>query len=202
MNSTTRFVPLVLLAVLAVSSLTACASKSQYNEALARGDSLAVVNAQLQTEYDSLQNLFASEVEASALEFELLRDGIEIELPSDLLFESGSLEVRADGQDFGAKLAEYLRGTEYLIFVTGYTDSQVPIGNLARRYPTNWELSSARAALAVRYLVGEGVASERFWAIGRADNDAVATNDTPEGRAQNRRLRLILRPVELITSTP
>ncbi len=172
MHTTARFAPLALVAVLAVSSLTACASKSQYEGAVARGDSLALVNAQLQAEYDSLQNLFASEIESAALDLELLRDGIEIELPSDLLFKSGSLEVDTDQGEFGPKL-----------------------------YPTNWELSSARAALAVRYLAGEGVADHRLWVIGRAANDPVATNDTPEGRALNRRLRVIVRPVELVTNT-
>ena len=201
MHTTARFAPLALLAVLAVSSLTACASKSQYNEAVARGDSLALVNAQLQAEYDSLQNLFASEMESAGLDFDLLRDGIEIELPSDLLFRSGSLEIDTDQGEFGPKFVEYLKGNDYLVFVTGYTDSQNPIGNLAQRYPSNWELSSARAALAVRYLAGEGVADERLWAIGRAANDPVATNDTPEGRAHNRRLRVLLRPVELVTNT-
>ena len=122
--------------------------------------------------------------------------------PSDLLFRSGSLEVNTDQGEFGPKFVEYLKGNDYLVFVTGYTDSQNPIGSLAQRYPTNWELSSARAALAVRYLASEGVADERLWAIGRAANDSVATNDTPEGRAQNRRLRVILRPVELVTNTP
>jgi chemotaxis protein MotB len=201
MHITARFAPLTLVAALAVSNLTACASKSQYEGAVARGDSLALVNAQLQAEYDSLQNLFASEIESAALDLELLRDGIEIELPSDLLFKSGSLEVDTDQGEFGPKFAEYLKGNEYLVFVTGYTDSQDPIGNLAQRYPTNWELSSARAALAVRYLAGEGVADHRLWVIGRAANDPVATNDTPEGRALNRRLRVIVRPVELVTNT-
>ena len=78
MHTPPRFAPLALVTVLAVSNLTACASKSQYNEAVARGDSLALVSAQLQAEYDSLQNLFASEIESAALDFELLRDGIEI----------------------------------------------------------------------------------------------------------------------------
>ncbi len=201
MHTTARFAPLALVAALTVTSLTACASKSQYNEAVARGDSLALVNAQLQAEYDSLQNLFASEMESAGLDFDLLRDGIEIELPSDLLFRSGSMEIDTDQGEFGPKFVEYLKGNDYLVFVTGYTDSQNPIGNLAQRYPSNWELSSARAALAVRYLAGEGVADERLWAIGRAANDPVATNDTPEGRAHDRRLRVLLRPVELVTNT-
>jgi len=202
------FTGLVTVAV-AMSSLAACASKSSYDTAVSRGDSLQAdntqlqaANARLQGQYDSLQNLFSDEMQEASLDMELLRDGIEIELPSDLVFESASLELKADGKEFGTKLVNYLKGNQYLVFVTGYTDSQNPIGNLAQRYPTNWELSAARAALAVRYMVGEGLMAKRMWAIGRADQDPVASNSTADGRAQNRRLRIVLRPPELVGSTP
>jgi hypothetical protein len=135
MRSLTRAVPYVTLVALALTN-SACASKKEYDASVARGDSLQTANVRLQAEYDSLQNLFATEMEAASLDMQLLRDGIEIELPADLLFESGSLEVKRDGREFGMKLADYLKGNDYLVFVTGYTDSQNPIGNLARRYPT------------------------------------------------------------------
>jgi chemotaxis protein MotB len=202
MRALTRAVPYVIVVVLALTNLSACASKSEYNAAVARGDSLQVANVELQAEYDSLQNLFSTEMEAASLDMELLRDGIEIELPADLLFESGSLQVKRDASEFGMKLVDYLKGNDYLVFVTGYTDSQNPIGNLAQRYPTNWELSAARAALAVRFLVGEGLSDDRFWAVGRAANDPVASNSTPEGRTKNRRLRLVLRPSGVVYNTP
>jgi chemotaxis protein MotB len=202
MRALTRAVPYVIVVVLALTNLSACASKSEYNAAVVRGDSLQTANVQLQAEYDSLQNLFATEMEAASLDMQLLRDGIEIELPADLLFESGSLTVKKDEREFGMKLVNYLKGNDYLVFVTGYTDSQNPIGTLAQRYPTNWELSAARAALAVRFLVGEGLSDDRFWAAGRAANDPVASNSTPEGRAKNRRLRLVLRPSGVVYSTP
>lgn len=201
MRTLTRVVPYVILVALALTN-SACASKKELDASVARGDSLQAANVQLQAEYDSLQNLFATEVEAASLDMQLLRDGIEIELPADLLFESGSLEVKRDGREFGMKLVDYLKGNDYLVFVTGFTDSQNPIGNLAQRYPTNWELSAARAALAVRFLVGEGLSEDRFWAIGRAANDPVASNSTPEGRAKNRRLRLVLRPSGVVYNTP
>lgn len=201
MRALARAVPYVTLVALALTN-SACASKKEYDASVARGDSLQVANVQLQAEYDSLQNLFATEVEAASLDMQLLRDGIEIELPADLLFESGSLEVKRDGSEFGMKLVDYLKGNDYLVFVTGFTDSQNPIGNLARRYPTNWELSAARAALAVRFLVGEGLSEDRFWAVGRAANDPLASNSTPEGRAKNRRLRLVLRPSGVVYNTP
>jgi chemotaxis protein MotB len=202
MRALSRAIPYVVVVMLALTNLSACASKSEYDAAVARGDSLQAANVQLQAEYDSLQNLFATEMEAASLDMELLRDGIEIELPADLLFESGSLTVKADASDFGRKLVDYLKGNDYLVFVTGFTDSQNPIGTLAQRYPTNWELSAARAALAVRYMVGEGLSDDRFWAVGRAANDPVASDSTPEGRAKNRRLRLVLRPSGVVYNTP
>ena len=202
MRALTRAVPYLIVVVLALTNLSACASKKDYDASVARGDSLQTANVELQAEYDSLQNLFATEMEAASLDMELLRDGIEIELPADLLFESGSLTVKADANEFGMKLVDYLKGNDYLVFVTGFTDSQNPIGNLAQRYPTNWELSAARAALAVRFMVGEGLSNDRFWAVGRAANDPVASNSTAEGRAKNRRLRLVLRPSGVVYNTP
>jgi chemotaxis protein MotB len=202
MRALTRAVPYLIVVVLALTNLSACASKSEYDASVARGDSLQAANVELQAEYDSLQNLFATEMEAASLDMELLRDGIEIELPADLLFESGSLTVKTDASEFGAKLVDYLKGNDYLVFVTGFTDSQNPIGNLAQRYPTNWELSAARAALAVRFMVGEGLSDHRFWAVGRAANDPVASNSTADGRAKNRRLRLVLRPSGVVYNTP
>lgn len=202
MRALTRPVPYLIVVVLALTNLSACASKKEYDASVARGDSLQAANVRLQAEYDSLQNLFSTEMQAASLDMQLLRDGIEIDLPADLLFESGSLTVKADEREFGMKLADYLKGNDYLVFVTGYTDSQNPIGSLAQRYPTNWELSAARAALAVRFLVGQGLSGDRFWAIGRAANDPLADNSTAEGRAKNRRLRLVLRPSGVVYITP
>jgi chemotaxis protein MotB len=209
MRAFARSITCQMTVVLAAASLTACASKSSYDTAVSRGDSLQAdnvqlqaANARLQAQYDSLQNLFAAEVQAASLDMELLRDGIEIQLPSDLVFESASLQLKADGRAFGTKLVNYLKGNQNLVYVTGYTDSQNPIGTLAQKYPTNWELSAARAALAVRYMVGEGLEASRMWAIGRSDNDPVASNSTADGRAKNRRLRIVLRPQELVGSAP
>lgn len=202
MRALSRAVPYIATVAVAAATVGGCASKSEYNSAVARGDSLELANQQLQVQYDSLQNLFSSEMEATSLEMELLRDGIEIEIPSDLLFESGSVNLHGEGREFGLKLVDYLKGNDYLVFVTGYTDSQNPMGNLAQRFPTNWELSSARASMAVRYMIGEGLQSSRFWAIGRAGNDPLATNSTAEGRERNRRLRLVLRPSDVVYSAP
>jgi type VI secretion system protein ImpK len=74
------------------------------------------------------------------------------------------------------------------VLITGHTDNQ-PIRSL--RYPSNWDLSKARAD-AVKAVLAQTVRPERLRAEGRADSEPVAPNDTPQGRAQNRRVELTL----------
>jgi chemotaxis protein MotB len=77
------------------------------------------------------------------------------------------------------------------IEVEGHTDN-LPI--TTSRYPSNWELSSARASSVVRLLIERGVASVRLVAVGYADTRNISPNTTPEGRAQNRRVTLLILP--------
>jgi chemotaxis protein MotB len=85
--------------------------------------------------------------------------------------------------------------TDLIIVATGYVDAAGPPPALAKRYPTTWEWSAARAAIVVRELVeGYGVSPHRFTAAGRGDQDPVASNDTPEGRLQNRRIVFSIEP--------
>jgi chemotaxis protein MotB len=79
------------------------------------------------------------------------------------------------------------------VFVEGHTDN-VPVGRrLRERYPTNWELAGARAALVVRALSEGGVEPKRLRAVSRGPFAPIAANDTPENRARNRRTEIILR---------
>jgi chemotaxis protein MotB len=82
-----------------------------------------------------------------------------------------------------------LAGIDNPIQIEGHTDN-VPISNPA--FPSNWELSSARAGSVVRLLVEQGVPPARLVAIGYADNKAIDTNATPEGRARNRRVNVLI----------
>jgi len=87
------------------------------------------------------------------------------------------------------KLLPVLRQGEHRITIAGHTDS-LPIRSL--RYPSNWELSGARAGSVVRYLEANGIASQRLVAVGYADTQPLQGNDTATGRAANRRVELIL----------
>ena len=105
--------------------------------------------------------------------------------------------IKPTGQEVLLKLADSFRNSENQnIAVEGHTDD-VQIGSaLLERFPTNWELSTARATAVVRFLQEKGnITPERLTACGFSYYRPVATNDTPEGRKQNRRIEIILIPI-------
>lgn len=179
-----------------------CVKKDEYNAVVAERDELmriveeqnAVLN-ELEGDFDRLAEIFAEEIANQQIALEQLVDGIEVEIPSDVMYESGSATatVGSEGLEYAAELAEFLKGTDYFVSVIGHTDNQKVSRKLATRYPSNWELAGARAASAVRYFVAQGVDPTRMVASSRGHFDPVASNDTPEGRAENRRIEIVLR---------
>ena len=120
---------------------------------------------------------------------------IRLRLPHDAVFLAGGATVRPEAQKFLDTLAALLQ--EYPTFelrVEGHTDA-LPVGAAARqKWPTNWEISGARAAAVVRYFEGKGVQPERLALSGYGASRPLGANDTSAGQAQNRRLELIIRP--------
>ena len=99
------------------------------------------------------------------------------------------------GKEVLTRAAAELKASPYQTVVAGFTDD-IPISEgLKSKYPTNWELAGARAASVVRLLEQEGVPSEQLLAISFGQNSPVESNVTPEGRAKNRRIEIILRPI-------
>ena len=132
---------------------------------------------------------------AGAVKMELLRSGLQITLPDEVLFATGSADLKRDGQAILKELVGALEEVPYQILVIGHTDN-VPIGpELAKRYPTNWELAGARAASVVRLMASEGIPADQLLAISMGDTRPIADNATPEGRELNRRIDVRLRPV-------
>ncbi len=84
-----------------------------------------------------------------------------------------------------------------VIRVEGHTDNLIIHGTFAKKYPTNWDLSAARAVNVVRYLQEQGIDPMTLSAIAFGEYEPVASNDTEEGRAQNRRIEIVLIPKEL-----
>ncbi len=148
--------------------------------------------------YQSLVEDLESELAAGQIQIDQLREGLRLNLSEQILFPSGSAALSSSGAQVIARVAKQLRNRNqgYRVGVRGHTDN-VPIrGELTRRYPTNWELAGARAASVVRVLEESGVEKERLAAISMGEYHPVASNDTAQGRAQNRRIEIRLVPLE------
>ncbi len=111
-------------------------------------------------------------------------------LTDSLLFTSGSATLESHGEPLLTEIAALLNVDHvHPIAVEGNTDN-VPITGGA--FPSNWELSTARASSVVRFLIAKGVDSQRLSAVGYAEQHPIATNSTPAGRALNRRVEIVL----------
>ncbi len=114
---------------------------------------------------------------------------LQVELRDSILFESGSAELSSQARDIFSEMARLLAEYDNPVQVEGHTDNQ-PIRNV--RYPSNWELSAARASAIVKLLSGTGVSAQRLSAVGYGEHQPSASNDTPQGRSQNRRVALMI----------
>lgn len=152
--------------------------------------------AKVQSTYSELMTDLESEVSAGQIEIERLREGLRLNVSDDVLFATGSAQLDAIGRDVLIKVAAQLTGLKDFIEVRGHTDNLKIGGSLAKRYPTNWELAAARAARVVRLLESKGVPGSRLAAVSRGPNDPIASNDSAENRARNRRIEIRLLPIE------
>lgn len=111
--------------------------------------------------------------------------GVAISINASLLFPAGSSALNPSAADTLAFIAKTLATDSRQLQIEGYTDD-IPINS--PQFPSNWELSSARASAVVRLFHANGVATERLVAVGYGENRPQDTNATPEGRARNRRV--------------
>lgn len=206
----------VLLAVAAATGLAGCVSQKQYDAVVAENAELKAQHRKLsesslflsaellETDQEVVQLELAQEQLADdvarwaalgAVKMELLTSGLHLILPNDVLFGTGAAELKPEGRQLVDELVAELKKVPYQILVVGHTDN-VPIGPvLAKRYPSNWELAGARAASVVRVMVDKGIPPQQLVALSLGDSRPMASNDTSEGRAQNRRIEVRLRPV-------
>src|SRR5271169_1053174 len=163
--------------------LSACVSQSSY-------DQLQAQNQQLQQQNSAL----TSQVAADKTQICRLQGAIKYTVNSDLLFPSGSWEMREQGKQIIANMAAKLAPTQQNhVLVSGYTDN-APIGRALERQgvTSNEILSQKRAESVMAFLVSQRVKPDLISAKGFGDADPVASNDTAQGRAQNRRVELSL----------
>jgi chemotaxis protein MotB len=142
--------------------------------------------------YQELATQLHNMVDAGQLSI-VLRDGrMVLQLPNDVLFDTGKTELKPGGRATLKKIADVLATLHERHFqIAGHTDDK-PISTA--RFPSNWELSTQRAVEVVHYLVAQGVKQDALSAAGYADVDPVAPNSTTEGRAKNRRTEITVQP--------
>ncbi|WP_241133231.1 OmpA/MotB family protein [Achromobacter insuavis] len=114
---------------------------------------------------------------------------VSFRISNELLFPSGQATLSPSGLDVIKRLAAILNKNEYQVSVEGHSD---PVPIQTRQFASNWELSSSRATSVLRELVRDGVAGSRLRAVGYAETRPIESNDTPAGRAANRRVELIM----------
>ena len=161
--------------------LSACVSQSRYDDLQAQYQQLQRQNAQL-----------TSQVASDKAQICRLAGAIKYTVNSDLLFTSGGWDMTERGKQIIANMAAKLAPTQQnKVLVSGYTDN-APIGPALQRegITSNEILSQKRAENVMEFLVSQGVKPDMISAKGFGDADPVASNDTPQGRAQNRRVEL------------
>jgi chemotaxis protein MotB len=168
---------------LAAFLLSACVSQSKYDELQAQAQQLQSQNQQLQ-----------GKVAADQAQITRLQGAIKYTVNSDQLFASGSWEMSPPGKQIIAKMAAKLAPTQQSkLVVIGYTDN-APVGRelMRRGVTSNQDLSQRRADAVMQFMISQGLNPELVSAQGHGDTDPVAPNDTPAGRAQNRRVEITL----------
>ena len=144
---------------------------------------------------DDLQSKFKKMIDAGHLKVTTRHGRVVLQLHNDVLFDTGSADVKPAGKQALGEVAATLRSVGSKRFqVAGHTDNQPITTDKKKQFPTNWELSTARAIAVVKLLVSEGVDPTTVSAAGYGPYDPVVSNGTPDGQAKNRRIEITLVP--------
>jgi len=151
------------------------------------------VEERLQAIHDQARQQLQEAVQEKIVTIQPHPDRLRIRIGGEALFRPGQAALRPESRRMLDQVTSVLQAfPNYHARVEGHTDS-VPVGSQAR-WGSNWELSAARASAVARYLEEQGVAPERLLISGYSFYRAIASNETPEGRAQNRRVEIVVLP--------
>ena len=149
----------------------------------------AALQVQLRDMSSDLASAMQELIDQDMIRVQRAPSWVEVEIKTDILFPSGSAAIEPAAVAVMERLAAILAERPYPIRVEGHTDNR-PIRT--SQFPSNWELSAARAARIVRLFAERGIAGSRLVVAGMGENQPVAGNDTPEGRNRNRRVALVI----------
>lgn len=147
--------------------------------------------ARLKT-FQEMIDKFKAMIDSGKLRVRAVRGRMVVELAENILFDSGKDKLKPEGQEALIQVADVLSSIENRDFqIAGHTDN-IPIKSA--KFPSNWELSTARAVEVTRFLANKNVDASRLSAAGYADTQPVASNADADGRRQNRRIEIVLMP--------
>ena len=148
--------------------------------------------------YNDLVGQFQTEIASKEATIQELTEKLSITFVQDILFRLGQTSISANGRQTLEKIGTILkRNTTDKIVVMGHSDNLPIAREYQERYPTNWELSSARAAAVVRYFQHTvGIDPRQMEAVGHSFYKPIADNDSPENRAKNRRVEIFIMPAK------
>jgi chemotaxis protein MotB len=142
--------------------------------------------------FRNMLSQFQAMIDSGRLRVRVVRGRMVIELPSNILFPSGRANLSDQGEETLTEVATVLRTIENRHFqIAGHTDN-IPVRR--SRFDSNWDLSTARAVTVVQYLQEQGVPPNFLSAAGHAEFAPSGSNDTDDGRAENRRIEIVLLP--------
>jgi chemotaxis protein MotB len=150
--------------------------------------------------YENLLEDMKVEIEKGEITITQLRGKLKVNMVDEILFDSGKTTIKPQGLEVLERVGSILLDVkDKAISIEGHTDD-VPIGaELSKQYPTNWELSAVRATTVARYLQEKiGINPGLLSAIGYGEYQPVASNESDEGRAKNRRIEIVLVPMEIV----
>ncbi len=152
--------------------------------------------------YNRLVNALEEELKRGELTISNLEGQLSVNLLNKILFDSGKTVIKKEGQKVLKSLGDVLnKFPDKALQIAGHTDNVQISERLKERYPSNWELSTARATSVVHFLQDKvGLSGERLIAAGYSEYRPVASNDEPEGRAMNRRIQILLVPYKSVNT--
>lgn len=151
-------------------------------------------NERMQALVNTLNQVMATFVKNGQMTVSQTNRGVVLDINASTLFAPGDAALASTARKTLDDVAKVLVEGDQSIEVEGHTDN-LPIST--SMYPSNWELSSARASSVVRLFIDQGVLAKRLTAVGSADNHPILSNDTTEGRTRNRRVTITVLTPEL-----
>jgi len=184
---------LIGLLVLSLSGCTFIFQSGRRSD-MQKIDELSAQLDELARAKSMLEGKLGQEINDKQIKLQMMEKGLVITVVGDLVFDSGKAKIRPEADELLNKVANILKENmaKFNVGIEGHTDN---VAIKQSGWKSNWELSTARALSVLHYLVNEkGIAPERLSAIGYGEYRPVASNETKDGRKQNRRVEIVILP--------